>query len=68
MKKKNTEIIPLSRNEMGHLVGGFSQAEDVHIASESIYNSNCGKDSGWVNINCGCQACKEAILKPPTGK
>lgn len=63
---KKVEIIPLGKSELGQLTGGFNCAESAKIEVASISNSNCSTDSGWWNDNCGCNACKEAVMKPST--
>ena len=61
-KMKKIEITPLSKSESGQLTGGFNCANSADAEMDSIYNGNCGAESGWWNGNCSCQACKETVI------
>ena len=65
---KKIEIAPLSKSESGQLTGGFNCANSTDSEMDSIYNGNCGAESGWWNDNCGCNACKETVTQQPIEK
>ena len=59
MEKELIKIQPITKDELNHLKGGFVSMEGTIAASGTLINVNCGNESGWINYNCSCGACKK---------
>lgn len=62
---KKIKIQPLSKDEMGHLIGGFATPSDPGISPNSLANGNCSQDSKIYNNNCACSKCSGGGRKDP---
>ena len=63
------EMVPLSRNSEGKLVGGFA---DIELYSEARWNigciNDCDKNDKCVNIFCNNLGCGKTTIAPTTAE
>ena len=59
---EDVHIDLLSEQECGQLMGGFVVMEGGDVSETSLYNGNCGSESGFVNSNCAVEEVHLALF------